>query len=462
MLPSLVKHLIYPFHERLLSRPTFSRLAELENSQWLNREELENLQLERLGTLLKSALLHCPWHAGRLRGAGLDLPEIAALGWDDFRRLPTMGKADAKRHGDEIVWHGVPGGTYRYTTGGSSGEPLIFHFGKTRQAADQAGRIRSRRWWGVDVGDREVYLWGAPVELNKTDRIKTLRDRLFNQRVLNAFEMSPGRMDEYLASISAFRPSCLYGYASSLALLAAHGRARGVPLRLPCLKVVCTTGEPLYPHQRQLIGEYFGVPVANEFGSRDVGFTAHETPDGEMLLFSEGIVLEVLDPQGRPVAPGEAGEAVMTGLNSEAQPFIRYRTGDMVRLSPNPGTSGRGLHVIEEVIGRQTDFLVKADGTVMHALAAIYILRGVAGVGEFRVIQHTTRHVEVEIVTGESWRPEAKPEIVRQFRQRLGEAVTVTIREVEGILPEASGKYRYVVSHVPLPSALQEASRQTS
>ena len=51
-----------------------------------------------------------------------------------------------------------------------------------------------------------------------------------------------------------------------------------------------------------------------------------------MLLMSESIILEVLDQDGRPVAAGELGEAVMTGLCSDAQPFIRYRTGDMVRM----------------------------------------------------------------------------------------------------------------------------------
>ena len=93
-----------------------------------------------------------------------------------------MNKQDAQLHGSEMVWHGVPGGAYKYSTGGSSGQPLIFHFhyGRLRQASDAAGRIRARRWWGVNVGDPEVYLWGAPVELNKTDKVKTIRDRLLS------------------------------------------------------------------------------------------------------------------------------------------------------------------------------------------------------------------------------------------------------------------------------------------
>jgi phenylacetate-CoA ligase len=315
--------------------------------------------------------------------------------------------------------------------------------------------MRARRWWGVDVGDKEVYLWGAPVELNKTDRVKQLRDRLFNQLVLNAFEMSPARMDDYCRAIQSYRPRCIYGYASSVALLAAHARERGFRFRLPELRVVCTTGEPLYPHQRELIGEVYGAPAANEFGSRDIGFTAHETPDGQMLLMSESILLEVLDPDGHPVAPGETGEAVMTGLESLAQPFLRYRTGDMVRLSPEADRAGRGLHVIAEVLGRSTDFLVRPDGTIMHALAGIYVLRAVPGVAEFKLIQHTAGDLEVQIVPGAAWTEASGAQILAGLGQRMGEKVPIELRLVEHIPPETSGKHRYVVSHVRLADGLQ-------
>ena len=179
-----------------------------------------------------TALEHSPWHSQRIQQAGLERQvREGSVSLQDLARLPVMDKRDARENVDRMVWKGVPGGAFKYTTGGSSGEPLIFYFGRRRQASDAAGRMRARRWWGVEVGDREVYLWGAPVELNKTDRIKTLRDRLINQLVLNAFEMSPARMDEYLQAISAWQPRCIYGYASSIALLAAHGEARGVKLR---------------------------------------------------------------------------------------------------------------------------------------------------------------------------------------------------------------------------------------
>jgi phenylacetate-CoA ligase len=233
-----------------------------------------------------------------------------------------------------------------------------------------------------------------------------------------------------------------------VALLAARARSRGLRLKLPELRVVCTTGEPLYPHQRRLLTEVFGVPVANEFGSRDIGFTAHETPQGQMLLMSESVLLEVLDGEGRPVAAGELGEAVMTGLCSDAQPFIRYRTGDMVRMAAEPCREGRGLHVIQEVSGRTTDFVVRPDGTIMHALAVIYVLRAEEGIAEFKVVQHTLRELEVLIVPTAQWDEHARSRLLEGLSARLGEGVQIEARLVERIPAEASGKFRYVVSHV--------------
>jgi len=359
-----------------------------------------------------------------------------------------MSRADAQQHGSEMVWHGVLGGAFRYTTGGSSGRPLIFHYGRSRQASDAAGRIRARRWWGVNVGEPEVYLWGAPVELNKTDRIKTIRDRLLNQLLLNAFEMSPEKMSAYLQAIQKFNPKCIYGYASSVALLARYAQQNGLQVSLPDLKVVCTTGEPVYPEQRQLISEFFKVPVANEFGSRDAGFIAHANSHQQMLLLSESNILEVLDPEGKPVKPGETGEAVMTGLCSEAQPFIRYRTGDMVKLSPDSDKDGRGLHVIEEIVGRSTDFLVREDGSIVHALAAIYVLRETAGVEQFKITQQAINEFEILIVTNSFWNPDSLKIIEEKFRLRFGQGCKSHIQIVNNIPSEASGKIRQVVSKV--------------
>ncbi len=446
---------IFRAQEATMRRPTFAMLDELERTQWLSSEKMAEYQTRRLNALLRTALAHSPWHADRLRVAGLaETVRDGAVTLADLPRLPTMNKRDARDNVEQLVWRGAPGGVFKYTTGGSSGEPLIFYFGRARQAADAAGRLRARRWWGVHPGEREVYLWGAPLELNKTDRIKTLRDRLVNQLLLNAFEMSPARMDDYLAAIQAWNPKAVYGYASSLALLAAHAESRGIRPRLPALRVVSTTGEPLFPHQRDLLERMFGVPVSVEYGARDAGLMALQSPDGSLLQMSETHLIEVLDDAGNPV---EEGEAVITSLVSEAQPFIRYRTGDVVRRSGKTDPGGRGLDVLDAVVGRQTDFIVAADGRIMHALAVIYVLRAIPGVGQFKLIQHTFDRMEVQVVPDARWNDGAREAVIKGLRARLGPTLNIDLKLQDAITPEASGKHRYVVSHVPLQAGLGQA-----
>jgi phenylacetate-CoA ligase len=453
--PSKLARGVFRAQEAALRRPTFAMLAALEKSQQLSRDEMASLQTMHLNQLLLGALAHSSWHAGRLRAAGLvEAVRDGEVTLADLARLPTMNKRDARDNAEQLVWRAAPGGVFKYTTGGSSGEPLIFHFGRARQAADAAGRMRARRWWGVQPGEREVYLWGAPVELNKTDRIKTLRDRLVNQLLLNAFEMSPARMDDYLAAIQAWNPKAVYGYASSLALLAAHAESRGMRPKLPALRVVSTTGEPLFPHQRELIERVFGVSVSVEYGARDAGLMALQSPDGTLLQMSETHLIEVLDDAGNPV---EEGEAVITSLVSEAQPFIRYRTGDVVRRSGKADPGGRGLDVLDAVIGRQTDFIVAADGRIMHALAVIYVLRAIPGVGQFKLIQHTVDRMEVQVVPDARWSEDARAAVIQGLRARLGPALNVDLKLQDAIAPEASGKHRYVVSHVPMQGGLAQA-----
>jgi phenylacetate-CoA ligase len=266
--------------------------------------------------------------------------------------------------------------------------------------------------------------------------------------------MSPARMDDYLALLQAWNPKAVYGYASSLALLAAHAESRGIRPKLSALRVVSATGEPLFPHQRELIERVFGVPVSIEYGARDAGLMALQSPDGTLLQMSETHLIEVLDDVGNQV---EEGEAVITSLVSEAQPFIRYRTGDVVRRSGKADPGGRGLEVLDAVIGRQTDFIVAADGRIMHALAVIYVLRAIPGVGQFKLIQHAVDRMEVQVVPDARWNDDARTAVIQGLRARLGSTLNVDLKLQDAIAPEASGKHRYVVSHVPMQGGLAQA-----
>lgn len=445
MVPLIARHVICPMHERLLGRPTFQYLGELERSQWFAPADLRALQRVKLKALLEHARENTRFYRRRFAAAGIDVRQLDPF--DALNAVPLLDKAQIRESLDDMIWRGTPRGVFRFDTGGSTGEPLIFYLDRRRQGYDQAARIRSHRWFGVDIGDRELYLWGSPIEVKRGKGVKQLRDELFNHRLINAFDMSVSRMDQYLNVIECYRPACLFGYPSSLSLLAEHARLRGRSIDTRRLRAVFVTGEVCYVHQRETIGSVFGVPVTNGYGSRDGGFIAHECPHGSMHLTAENVIVETVDPQGLSLPVGQAGEIVVTHLDAYAMPFIRYRTGDVGRLKPGRCACGRGLPMLDIVQGRTTDFLRLPDGTVRHALSIIYPLREIEGVCQFRVTQHEDLSVTVDVVADDRVKRITAAAVARRVRPVVGEGVGLHVELVDRIVTERSGKHRYVLSH---------------
>jgi phenylacetate-CoA ligase len=167
-----------------------------------------------------------------------------------------------------------------------------------------------------------------------------------------------------------------------------------------------------------------------------------------MHITAEDIIVEIVDGDGRVLPPGESGEIVVTHMATRDFPFVRYRTGDIGVLSDSPCSCGRGLPVMQEVQGRSTDFLMAQDGTLLHGLALIYILRDLPGIASFKITQESLDLTRVEIVRGDDYVIANEQAISDVFKKRLGQAVTVEFEYCDEIRPEKSGKFRYVVSKV--------------
>jgi len=441
----LVAGTFFPLHERLKGHSTVRRLRELEASQWWSRERIEAERVPRLRAFLANAQRRVPYYRQLFAVAGFEPTSVTAV--SDLARLPMLSKALIRTHAEELKATDAPP-LKRYNTGGSSGEPLVFFIGKDRSSHDVAAKWRATRWWGVDIGDPEIVIWGSPIELGAQDRLRGLRDGVLRTRLLSAFEMSDAKLDEFVAVIRSFRPRMIFGYPSALARIARHAQERGKRLDDLGIAVAFVTSERLYDHQRAEIARGFGCGVANGYGGRDAGFIAHECPRHGMHVSAEDIIVEIVGADGSVLTPGSVGEIVVTHLATGDFPFIRYRTGDMGVLDDVPCACGRGLPLLKEIQGRSTDFVVAHDGTVMHGLALIYVLRELPGIDSFKIVQESRERVQVQVVPAAPLTDAIRDAIDRGLRARLGAAVHVEIEEVDEIPPERSGKFRYVVSHV--------------
>ena len=456
---SLIADHVFPLHERLKGHDSVARLRELERTQWLPADEIAALSLGRLRSFMVEIGASVPYYRDLFRAQAFDPVRIATL--DALRRLPLLTKQTIRAAGDAMRSSSPSGASLkRYNTGGSSGDPLVFFIGADRRSHDVAAKWRATRWWGVDIGDPEIVIWGSPIEVDAQDRLRRLRDRLLRTRLLPAFEMSETNLDGFIEAMRRVRPRMLFGYPSALDHIARHAEQRHVALDAIGLRVAFVTSERLYDHQRERISRVFGCPVANGYGSRDAGFIAHECPAGRMHISAEDVIVEIVDAAGRSLPPGEAGEIVVTHMATAAFPFVRYRTGDIAMLDPRQCSCGRGLPVLAELQGRTTDFVTAQDGTVMHGLALIYAVRDLPGVEEFKIIQHDLALTEVQLVATSSFLPEHERRLVHDMKSRLGQATEIRLVKVAAIAPEASGKHRYVVSQVAMGDASGPARRE--
>jgi phenylacetate-CoA ligase len=291
-----------------------------------------------------------------------------------------------------------------------------------------------------------MWLWGSPIELRQS-RLRRWRDRLINELVLDAFNMSRERMDAYLARIVAYRPRLIQGYSSAVAMLARHARRRHRPTDFPWLRVAVLTGDEVLPEYRREIAGVFGCRVVSEYGSREVGLIGYECARGRMHVLSPHVHVEIVRG-GRRVAAGETGSIVCTNLNSRAQPLIRYALGDFGMLSTETCDCGLPLPVLEIEEARVTGFVALSGGRLCHGHLMAYLVRSDPRVVEFKVHQRALDTFEVHMVVTGAARQAVCDGVRERFRQQLGADVRVECRVVADIPPDPSGKRRHLISDV--------------
>lgn len=443
---ALCSGMLFPAHERFKGHDSVAVRRRLEQQERWPQQHLESWRVARLRDFLMDIGAGVPYYQGLFARLGFDPAEVRSL--DDLERLPLMDKAAIRLAGDRLKAMDARQLT-PFSTGGSTGDPLIFHVGQGRKSHDVGAKWRATRWWGVDIGDRELVVWGSPIELKAQDRLRQWRDRILRSELLPAFEMSPANLDRFVATLRARRPAMLFGYPSALALVAGHARTKGIAMDDLGIRVAFVTSEPLYAGQRAVISEVFGCPVANGYGGRDAGFLAHECPQGGMHVQAEDIIVEIVDGAGRRLPPGEAGEIVVTHMATRDFPFLRYRNGDIGVLSGEPCPCGRTLPLLKEIQGRTTDFLLATDGRIVSGHMTEYTVRQLPGVERYQVVQHSRDRIEVRLVARPPFGAGEEARLVREFKARLGADMTIDTRRVGDIPVASNGKFSSLVNLLP-------------
>ena len=419
----------YPGLNRLLS--------EMERSQWWKREQVAELQHVKLLRLVDHAYRTVPFFRKRWDAIGFTPVDLTS---ETFKRLPLLSKRDIKQNLNMLVCPDLQPRARLNSTGGSTGEPVQFYQDKNFSDIFYAAAIRHNCWSGWRSGLPVIRIWGNPADI-KSGFLRNIHRRLLGEFSVNSFQLDDKAFERACQILTKEKPSLLIGYASAVDAFAEYLRKTGRTLKHR-LRGIITSAELLTEDMRNRIEETFGVRVYDRYGCRETGLIASQCEAGSYHVNDENILVETV------AIDNGVEEFVITDLNNLVMPFIRYRIGDIGRLSLESCPCGRGLSCLEMVGGRTTDLLLTGEGDVISGPSLTLVFKDVKEVRQVQLYQPERGVLIVRMVRDDGYNQDIERLLMDRLRRYFGEQIRIDFSYTAAIQREASGKYRFAISDI--------------
>ncbi len=432
-----------PGYESLKTQEARRIKRQLERSQYLPRQALLDWQWGELAALLEHAQARVPFYRRFFNQSGLSPQQV--VGDRDLSLLPVVTRDMLMSDPADFASDPLPPKSFKKATGGSTGEPLRFWVCPRSNQWRMAMTRRGYGWAGAINGKRAVFVWSrdiyAKTPLHQAK--EKLHRRLLRARYFSNFELSQDRLAELTQLIDEFRPRYLVCYTTSADTLARYAQKTGWRPRSP-LEAVVVGAEKLFEPQRELIEKALGCPVHESYGSREFMLIAMECERHQGLHVSaENLMLEITGPDG-PCPPGQSGELLITDLHNYAQPFIRYRNGDLATWLEGDCPCGRQLPRLASIDGRALDLIRGLDGRPLTGVFFPHMLKEFPVVKHFQVVQTAPDSLTIRVVPDGDFPPATEAAIVDQVLKVLP-GLQVRIVLVEELEKTATGKIRVTI-----------------
>lgn len=418
---------------------------QLERSEWLKPQQLQALQLEQLQRLLQHAHAHNAFCRNRLDAAGVNVHEPLTMAI--FQRLPVLRREEIQSAGADLFSGVVPkdhGRPVSGTSSGSTGRPIESRGNDLCQLLWRAITLRDHLWHQRDfTGKLAVIRAGS-----KTSEVPgwgPSTDVAFYTGRCVMLEIQTDLATQ-AAWLQAQDPEYLLTYPSNLLGLA-HLYREG-KFRLSRLKELRTLGEALSASTRQFCQDAFQVPIVDIYSATEVGYIALQCPQtGHYHVQAETIMVEVLRQDGTPCEEGEFGRIVLTPLHNFTMPLIRYGIGDYVRMG-RPCACGRGLPVIEEILGRERNLLTLPDGRQFWPYLHQMEWPTIAPIRQFQAVQTSLHEIEIRLVMDRQFQDDEQANLAAFIRKYLPHPFELRFILLDEIARTAGGKYEDFMSLV--------------
>ena len=416
-------------------------LHQLRQTQWWPPQILVGMQLRQLELLARHAAETVPFYRDRLdplsamKSGGLT-PEI-------WRELPVLTRSEIQDAGDSLISTNLPadhGSPFDVRTSGSTGRPVEIKGTSVTRILNSAFNLRNHLWHGRDfsasVGAIQTL---SPSETEAEKAGKPMPWGPASQKGKLYFHDIRTPVGKQLEWLERQNLDYLLTYPSNLHALVMRSTETGT--MLPKLRQVMTMAELLQPQQRAACEQHWGVPVIDTYSCMETSTIALQCPGhSHYLVQAERLYVEVLDGRDLPCAPGEIGRVVISDLHNFATPLIRYEIGDYAEVG-GPCPSGRGLPVLNRVMGRSRNMATLPSGDkVWPSIRAKHFI-DVAPVRQFQLIQRDRKQIEVNLVVAEPLTKDHEAKLRSTLRERISDSFDFTFHQVDEIPRGPNGKY---------------------
>ncbi len=324
---------------------------------------------------------------------------------DDLPRLPLLDKRLLRAaYPKRALAQGIDRRKLvQYASSGSTGEPFQFVMSRAEKGRRWAAMFRCWAWAGAYQGVRQVYIKDGHALGSFSHGLMHQVEQITTGMVgLSAYDVHDAHVDQVIAELLRYQPRVINTYPATGYRLAQEMEKRGV--RLP-LRAIITSGEVLFPFQREAIERWFGCQVHDFYGGEgmDVAFQCGQSPYYHINV--ETTILEVTDDAGRPLPAGQPGQIVLTNLINHSMPFVRYAIGDLGALAGPEARCpcGRSLPLLGHVTGRSSDQLTLPSGRQLLMWYFTDLFRQTPGVDAFQMRQEAPDRIVIRVVPGESF-----------------------------------------------------------
>ena len=407
---------------------------QIKKMQKWSPEKIKQWQTDRMQQLVNTAYNHSRYYHELFGSLKLKPEDIKSL--QDLRMIPPLTKEIIReRHKDILLddnqnYHWKAG-----ATGGSTGNPTRYVKDNNSWGFDNAFNLFMWQRTGYYYGDRFIALGSASIfPTNKRSMLHELYYGMKRKIPFNAMNLSEERLEECVRFIIDNDIHYIYGYASSIFLLAKYVIEKDLQSNMR-IKACFPTSEILTDIYRKTIKKAFHCHINDSYGANDGGIVAHKLDDEPGYKVGYNCVVQIKEPLD---GKDNYGTALLTDVTNTVFPFICYELGDILELGEGYNEFHNG-QVLAKVVGRTSDIISLENGRNLTSPGFTILFKDL-NVKGYRIYKSNPMELTLEIVKMPSFTDAEESLIIDTMHKHAGNDCKVLINYKDEIVTRNNGK----------------------